>query len=118
VASAVAPSPSGWNSAIIPDFPKLFEDFKQKQFTLLWRGSRDGFRVDHFHRCCNGHPITLTVYLDRGGNIFGGFTPVAWESGKCHRKADPTLKGFLFTLKNPHNLPARRFPLKAEQKDR
>jgi hypothetical protein len=32
-----------WNSAIVADFPKLFEDFKQKRFTLLWRGSRDGF---------------------------------------------------------------------------
>jgi hypothetical protein len=26
------------------------------------------------------------------------------------------LKSFLFTLKNPHNIPARRFALKAEEK--
>jgi hypothetical protein len=32
-------------------------------------------------------------------------------------KADDSLKNFLFTLKNPHNVPARRFPLKAEQKE-
>jgi hypothetical protein len=65
------------------------------------------------------------VILDTKGNIFGGFTPVEWESrvwnGKrwdkdnCW-KADDSQKSFLFTLKNPHNIPARRFALKAEQK--
>jgi hypothetical protein len=28
------------------------------------------------------------------------------------------LKSFLFTLKNPHNLPARRFALKAERQNK
>jgi hypothetical protein len=31
-------------------------------------------------------------------------------------KADGSLRSFLFTLKNPHNLPARTFALKAEDK--
>jgi hypothetical protein len=64
--------------------------------------------------------------LDTDGNIFGGFTPVEWESrvfnGKrglesnCW-KSDESMKSFIFTLKNPHNIPPRRFPLKAEFKD-
>jgi hypothetical protein len=61
------------------------------------------------------------VILDTKGNIFGGFTPVEWESrvlkgdgSNC--KADGSQKSFLFTLKNPHNIPARRFALKAEKK--
>jgi hypothetical protein len=29
-------------------------------------------------------------------------------------KGDPSLKSFLFTLKNPRNVPARRFKLKAK----
>jgi hypothetical protein len=117
-ASAVVPPPSGWNSAVVADFPKLFEDFKQKQFTLLWRGSRDGFGAGHFHRRCDSHPNTLTVILDTNGNIFGGFTPVEWESPIFwSKKADPSLKSFLFTLRNPHNVPARRFAWKAEEKD-
>jgi hypothetical protein len=41
---------------------------------------------------------------------------VKWESGREHSKADYSLKSFLFTLKNPHNIPARRFALKAEKK--
>jgi hypothetical protein len=107
----------GWNSAIVPDFPKLFEDFKEKQFTLLWRGSRDGFAAHDFHSRCDGHAKTLTVILDTKGNIFGGFTPVEWDSRPGY-KADPSLKSFLFTLKIPHNVPPRRFALRAEQKDK
>jgi hypothetical protein len=33
-------------------------------------------------------------------------------------KADDSQKSFVFTLKNPHNIPARRFALKAEEKKR
>jgi hypothetical protein len=67
------------------------------------------------------------MILDTNGNIFGGFTPVEWKSltwnGKKGNesnciKADASLKSFLFTLKNPHNLPGRRFALKAEQTNR
>jgi hypothetical protein len=124
--SARAPPRSEWNSAIVTDFPKLFEDFKEKQFALLWRGSRDGFGARDFHHCCDGHPNTLTVILDTDGNRFGGFTPVEWESRKWNMKlgnennlgkADPSLRSFLFTLKNPHNVPAQRFALKAEKKE-
>jgi hypothetical protein len=42
---------------------------------------------------------------------------VEWESFSPGRwTADPSLKSFLFTLKNPHNFPARKFALKAEKK--
>jgi hypothetical protein len=59
------------------------------------------------------------MILDTEGNIFGGFTPVKWESRATgpYGKADPSLTSFLFTLKNPHNISARRFALKAEKKD-
>jgi hypothetical protein len=30
--------------------------------------------------------------------------------------ADKSLKSFVFTLKNPHNIPVGRFPLKAEKR--
>jgi hypothetical protein len=125
IASAPAPTvpasaafiPSGWHSAIVPDFPELFEDFKEKQFALLWRGSRDGFGRGDFHSRCDEHPNTLTVILDTDGNIFGGFTPLKWDS-RSKLNADPSLKSFLFTLKNPHNVMARRFALKAEKRQR
>jgi hypothetical protein len=101
----------------VEDCPVIFEDFKNEKFALLWRGSRDGFEAKEFHRRCDGHGNTVTVILDTNGNIFGGFTPVKWESSKKGKgKADPSLKSFLFTVKNPHNFPARRFALKVEKK--
>jgi hypothetical protein len=81
---------------------------------LLWRGSRDGFEAKEFHGRCDGHANTLTVILDTKGNIFGGFTPVKSESGDWYWKEDLSLRSFVFTLKNPHNLPARRFGLKSQ----
>jgi hypothetical protein len=136
-------APAGFASLIVADFPPLFAEgekrwlardtppgilaeFRVKRFTLLWRGSRDGFGARDFHGRCDGHANTLTLIEDTAGNIFGGFTPVEWESrvynGKWGKednryKADPSLKSFLFTLKNPHNFPARKFALKAEKKD-
>jgi hypothetical protein len=101
---------------IVPDFPELFAEFKHKKFTLLWRGTRDGFRASDFHSRCDWHANTLTVILGTDGNIFGGFTPVEWDS-TSRLKADPSLNSFIFTLKNPHEFPARRFALKAEKKD-
>jgi hypothetical protein len=65
------------------------------------------------------------LICDTKGNIFGGFTPVKWESRVWNRKTgtenncrkeDESQESFLFTLKNPHNIPARRFALKADWK--
>jgi hypothetical protein len=67
------------------------------------------------------------VILDTKGNIFGGFTPVEWESRAWHWgegyvnqlwKTDDSQKSFIFTLKNPHNISARKFALKPEMKHR
>jgi hypothetical protein len=104
-----------FNSLIISNFPEIFSEFRWKLFSLLWRGSRDGFKGQEFHRRCDGHANTLSVILDTEGNIFGGFTPVEWNSVNKH-KADDSLKSFLFTLKDPHSIPARRFTLKSEEK--
>jgi hypothetical protein len=101
---------------IVADFPALIAEFRGKRFTLLWRGSRDGFGAGDFHVRCDGHANTLTLIEDTAGNIFGGFTPLQWESSDGF-KADRSLKSFLFTLKNPHNFPAMKFALKAEKKD-
>jgi hypothetical protein len=128
-AAMLPPPPAPFASLIVADFPALFAEFRGKRFTLLWRGSRDGFGTGDFHGRCDGHANTLTLIEDTEGNIFGGFTPVKWESrqyddqasdalgrNNCY-KADPSLKSFVFTLKNPHNFPARKFALQAEMKD-
>jgi hypothetical protein len=69
------PSAPSVDSRIISDFPEIFAEFREKRFSLLWRGSRDSFKEKDFHRRCDGHANTLTVILDTEGNSFGGFTP-------------------------------------------
>jgi hypothetical protein len=111
------PSPPRFNTQILSDLPEIFAEFRGKRFSVLWRGSRDGFSASQFHGRCDGHANTLTVIFDTKGNIFGGFTPAEWESRDDWKwKVDDSLKSFLFTLKNPHNIPARKFTLKPENK--
>jgi hypothetical protein len=112
--ATAAPAPA-LSSAILSDFPEIFDEFRGKQFSLLWRGGRDGFSARAFHDRCDGRANTLTLIQDTKGNIFGGFTPLEWQSRRGW-KADASLKSFLFTLKNPCNVPARRFALKDEKK--
>jgi hypothetical protein len=102
------------DSLIVKECPPLLDEFQKKQFTLLWKGNSDGFNADDFHRCCDNHPNTLTLILDTEGNMFGGFTPVKWEHD-CGFKADESLRSFLFSLRNPHGIQPRRFPLKQKQ---
>jgi hypothetical protein len=117
--------PGQLDSLIISGFPAIFAEFRGKRFINLWRGSRDGFGASDFHGRCDGHANTLTVILDTNGNIFGGFTPVEWESRVSNGKwgdtnncwkGDESQKSFLFTLKNPQNVAPRRFALKAEKR--
>jgi hypothetical protein len=116
LALALRPPPAGFTSLVVPDFPALFAEFGEKRFNLLWRGTRDGFGARDFHGRCDGRANTLTLIEDTQGNIFGGFTPVEWDSSG-DRKGDSSLKSFLFTLKNSRGLPARKFGLKAERKN-
>jgi hypothetical protein len=116
--------PPAVDSVILTDFPDIFNEFHESRFTLLWRGTRDGSSARDFHSRCDGHGNTLTLILDTDGNIFGGFTPVKWESRasdcwhpKANYKADSSLRSFLFSLKNPHNYAAKRFALKEERKE-
>jgi hypothetical protein len=97
----------------------VFEEFRLKQFQLLWRGSRDGFQSSVFHRLCDGHANTLTIILDNNGNIFGGFAAVPWQRNQklTPNIPDPSNRGFLFTLQNPVGIPPMLFPLKPDLKD-
>jgi predicted nucleic acid-binding Zn-ribbon protein len=104
------------DSKIFSEIPALFNEFKGKGILLLWRGTRDGFRAIDFHSRCDRKPNTLVVIMDTEGFVFGGFTPVEWESSQNDLvKGDPSRKSFLFTWKNPWNVPPRKFALKADK---
>jgi hypothetical protein len=81
---------------------------------LLYRGSRDGFAARAFHKRCNRHPNTITLISSTNDCIFGGYTPIAWSSRGGYA-SDPSLTSFIFTIKNPYNLPPRIFKQKQEE---
>jgi hypothetical protein len=103
------------DSKIISSFPATFVAFRGKGFRLLYQGSRDGFKADDFHRCCNGHGHTATVIWSTSGFIFDGYTPLVRTSQQGY-VCDDSLQSFLFTIKNPHNLQPQCFSLKSETK--
>jgi hypothetical protein len=69
-----------FDSLIISEFSPLFAEFGEERFPLPWRGSRDGFCIKAFHRRRDGHAPTVMLIEDTAENIFGGFTPVVWDS--------------------------------------
>jgi hypothetical protein len=113
------PLPGRLDSLIVWGVPDILPEFAPRRFVLLWRGSRDGFTGKDFHERCDGRPNTLALMRDAGGSLFGGFTPLAWDSGSpAHWKGDDSLQTFVFTLKNPHGVTERRFALKPEEKEK
>jgi hypothetical protein len=85
----------------------LCEFSPNDKWSLLYRGTRDGFDSDVFHSKCDGHSNTLTLLKAKGSQyIFGGFTTVYWESSAIGIwKSDPN--AFLFSLTNKDNTPVK-----------
>jgi hypothetical protein len=87
------------------DLLKVCEFSLKDKWTLLYRGSRDGFAASNFHSKCDGHPNTLTILKVSGTlYIFGGFTSITWDSS-CQYKSDPN--AYLFSLTNRDNQPSK-----------
>lgn len=81
-------------------------------WSLLYRGSRDGFAARAFHAKCDGNKNTLTVIkVASNGFVFGGFTSVPWDSSSTPPQSNTYLdsKAFIFSLKNAYNNPFMAF---------
>jgi hypothetical protein len=102
-------------STILNEYPSILSKFQDKQKTLLYRGSRDGFQCSSFHSRCDGKPFTITIIETTKGFIFGGYTPIAWSSIGRH-ESDDSLTSFIFTLKNGHNTIPMEFSLISDRK--
>ena len=84
---------------------KLSEFSPNDKWSMLYRGTRDGFRPRDFHSRCDGHSNTLTVVKAKGSsNIFGGYTTVEWDSSNDY-KSDRN--AFIFSLTNKDNKPLK-----------
>lgn len=61
---------------------------------LCYRKSKDGCRVDLFHKYCDSFSATVTLITSKNEEIFGGFTRRKWDGELL--KYDPY--AFLFSL--------------------
>jgi hypothetical protein len=102
---------AGWGeSAILDVLPVVLIGFLKKKWKLLYRGSDDGFGASNFHKKCDGIANTVTIILSTTGCIFGGFTPIAWESNGGY-KPDSANQSFVFRIKDTRQSEPRKFPL-------
>jgi hypothetical protein len=90
------------------DLIRLCEFSLNDKWTLLYRGTSDGFRPCDFHSKCDGHSNILTILKANGsGFIFGAFTTAKWESCERPGKMKSDQKAFIFSLTNKDNKPVK-----------
>ena len=84
---------------------KLCEFSLNQKWTLLYRGSEDGFGSFDFHSECDGQSKTLKIIRAEGTSYnFGGFTNAAWDSsGQWRQDAN----AFIFSLVNQESKPIK-----------
>jgi hypothetical protein len=99
---------------IVSSLPISFQKSQPNSFSVLYRGSRNGFGSSAFHTKCDGQGGTITIVCTTTGCIFGGYIPCVWDLNGGYKR-DDSGKSFLFTLKNIHNTSPIMFPLKLSQ---
>jgi hypothetical protein len=103
----------GFESTIVSEFPSILQEFRTSRIELLYRGTRDGFGSADFHGKCDGHGNTITLIRTTKDFIFGGYTPLSWDSSNTN-KTDSSHQSFVFTISNPHQIGSRKFGLKPD----
>jgi len=110
------------DSGILSDNEKLMllqwipTDLKKKKLSLLFRASRDGFTAQAFHEKCNTKVPTIVVVHSNNNHVFGGFTPIAWDSSNAY-KVENAKTSFLFLLRSQRGDEMSKFALKASSND-
>jgi len=89
----------------ITELIDLCEFSPNDKWSLLYRGTWDGFESRDFHSRCDGHSNTLTIVKAKGSEFtFGGFTTATWNSSDGWI-SDPN--AFIFSLTNKDNTPVK-----------
>ena len=73
----------------------LKEDGSDGEFSLLYRGTRDGLSGPAFHSKCNDKGCTLTIIETTDRKVIGGYSNAPWSSSGNWTAAN---KSFLFAL--------------------
>ena len=79
---------------------KLIDDWilkdTKKEFTLIYKASRDGYLCNDFHSKCDKKGPTVTIIQSNTGYKFGGYTSIDWDISANNYKKDEL--AFLFSL--------------------
>ena len=76
---------------------EVFKSLNIKKAVLLYRGSENDFSSAVFHSKCDNKGPTITIVKSEKGNIFGGYSPVMWESSNSWGE-DIHKDSFLFSI--------------------
>jgi len=87
-------------------------NLQNKKWTLLLRASRDGYTAQVFHNKCNNKAPTIVIVHSNNNHVFGGFTPISWDSNSSY-KAEDTKASFLFLLRSQRGDQPNKFSLKS-----
>jgi len=87
-------------------------NLQNKKWTLLLRASRDGYTVQAFHNKCNNKAPTIVIIHSNNNHVFGGFTPISWDSSNTS-KVEDTKASFLFLLRSQRGDQPNKFSLKS-----
>jgi len=83
-----------------------------KEYKLLFRASRDGFKASDFHSLCDNIAPNLLIVKTNKDRIIGGYSVNAWTKGSEYEyKEDMALQCFLFSLtkQEKYNLKAKEY---------
>ena len=94
-----------YNSNIIPNDSNKVKELrewinpnKEIKFKLLFRKSRDGSYGNDFHKYYDKQGPTLTLIHTNKGKIFGGYTPINWETSNSEYLDKTDDLTFIFSL--------------------
>jgi hypothetical protein len=104
------------STTIMWELPAIFSVIEERQVRLLYRGTRDGFQTSDCESRLQGHSNLLIIVQTTEGCIFGGYAHCKYPENTNQWAMDESVKSFLFTLKNPHNIPPRIFKMNPSSK--
>ena len=71
------------------------------KYELIFKMTTNGYTPKNFHDYCDNKGPTLTLIETKNNNIFGGFTPLSWNSNEkkgYNFNYDISKRTFLFSL--------------------
>ena len=86
---------------------KIYEWSGYNNMKLLYRGTRDGMEGKYFHNKCDNEGLTISLFKNEKGYIFGGYASTDWTSYGNYKSAPDS---FIFTLTNIHGTEPTKFP--------